>query len=92
MLVFVVLFLFNSKPAFQCQFNPEVTSFLPTIYGITPTYARLAQKADLTRYYLFTMFLIDYLINVSLRAVVMSFLNKYLLYYVEIADSVVQNS
>ncbi|KAJ0176037.1 hypothetical protein K1T71_008211 [Dendrolimus kikuchii] len=49
MLVFVVLFLFNSKPAFQCQFNPEVSSFLPTIYGITPTYARLAQKADLTR-------------------------------------------
>lgn len=49
MLVFVVLFLFNSKPAFQCQFTPEVTPYLPTIYGITPTYARLAQKADLTR-------------------------------------------
>lgn len=49
MLVFVVLFLFNSKPAFQCQINPEVTSSLPTIYGITPTYSRLAQKADLTR-------------------------------------------
>ncbi|KOB71472.1 putative glucuronyltransferase I [Operophtera brumata] len=48
MLIFVVLFLFNSRPAFQCQFNQEVNSFLPTIYGITPTYSRLAQKADLT--------------------------------------------
>lgn len=50
MLVFVVLFLFNSRPAFQCQFNQEANSYLPTIYGITPTYSRLAQKADLTRY------------------------------------------
>ncbi|XP_073945832.1 galactosylgalactosylxylosylprotein 3-beta-glucuronosyltransferase I-like [Choristoneura fumiferana] len=49
MLVFVVLFLFNSKPAFQCQFHQEVVGYLPTIYGITPTYSRLAQKADLTR-------------------------------------------
>ncbi|CAD0197858.1 unnamed protein product [Chrysodeixis includens] len=49
MLVFVLLFLFNSRPVFQCQFNPEVTSYLPVIYGITPTYSRLAQKADLTR-------------------------------------------
>ncbi|XP_031766900.1 galactosylgalactosylxylosylprotein 3-beta-glucuronosyltransferase I-like isoform X2 [Galleria mellonella] len=49
MLLFVVLFFFNSKPAFQCQITPEVTTYLPTIYGITPTYARLAQKADLTR-------------------------------------------
>ncbi|XP_061718135.1 galactosylgalactosylxylosylprotein 3-beta-glucuronosyltransferase I-like isoform X2 [Cydia pomonella] len=49
MLIFVVLFLFNSKPAFQCQLNPETPAYLPTIYGITPTYARLAQKADLTR-------------------------------------------
>ncbi|XP_063828652.1 galactosylgalactosylxylosylprotein 3-beta-glucuronosyltransferase I-like [Ostrinia nubilalis] len=49
MLIFVLLFFFNSKPTFQCQFNPEVATFLPTIYGITPTYARLAQKADLTR-------------------------------------------
>lgn len=53
MLVFVLLFLFNSRPVFQCQFNPEVTSYLPVIYGITPTYSRLAQKADLTRYKLF---------------------------------------
>ncbi|XP_063625034.1 galactosylgalactosylxylosylprotein 3-beta-glucuronosyltransferase I-like isoform X1 [Cydia splendana] len=49
MLIFVVLFLFNSKPAFQCQLTPETAAYLPTIYGITPTYARLAQKADLTR-------------------------------------------
>ncbi|XP_047997726.1 galactosylgalactosylxylosylprotein 3-beta-glucuronosyltransferase I-like isoform X2 [Leguminivora glycinivorella] len=49
MLVFVVLFLFNSKPAFQCQLTPDSSAYLPTIYGITPTYARLAQKADLTR-------------------------------------------
>ncbi|XP_047534220.1 galactosylgalactosylxylosylprotein 3-beta-glucuronosyltransferase I isoform X1 [Vanessa atalanta] len=49
MLVFVVLFLFNSRPAIQCQFTPEVSTYVPTIYGITPTYARLAQKADLTR-------------------------------------------
>lgn len=49
MLVFVLLFLFNNKPAFQCQFSPEETTYLPTIYGVTPTYARLAQKADLTR-------------------------------------------
>ncbi|KAG6442495.1 galactosylgalactosylxylosylprotein 3-beta-glucuronosyltransferase I [Manduca sexta] len=49
MLVFVLLFLFNNKPAFQCQFSPEMSSYLPPIYGITPTYARLAQKADLTR-------------------------------------------
>ncbi|CAG9788374.1 unnamed protein product [Diatraea saccharalis] len=49
MLIFVLLFFFNSKPAFQCQLNPEVSVYLPTIYGITPTYARLAQKADLTR-------------------------------------------
>ncbi|XP_039757016.1 galactosylgalactosylxylosylprotein 3-beta-glucuronosyltransferase I isoform X1 [Pararge aegeria] len=49
MLIFVVLFFFNSRPAFQCQFTPEVTPYLPTIYGITPTYARLTQKADLTR-------------------------------------------
>ncbi|CAG4945935.1 unnamed protein product [Parnassius apollo] len=49
MLFFVVLFLFNSRPAFQCQFTPEVIPYIPTIYGITPTYARLAQKADLTR-------------------------------------------
>ncbi|KAL0829243.1 hypothetical protein ABMA28_004067 [Loxostege sticticalis] len=49
MLVFVLLFFFNSKPTFQCQFNPDGTAVFPTIYGITPTYARLAQKADLTR-------------------------------------------
>ncbi|XP_075976849.1 galactosylgalactosylxylosylprotein 3-beta-glucuronosyltransferase I-like isoform X2 [Anticarsia gemmatalis] len=49
MLVFVILFLFNTRPVFQCQFNPEQSSYLPTIYGITPTYLRLAQKADLTR-------------------------------------------
>ncbi|XP_021201548.3 galactosylgalactosylxylosylprotein 3-beta-glucuronosyltransferase I [Helicoverpa armigera] len=49
MLVFVLLFLFNTRPAFQCQFNAEVSPYLPVIYGITPTYVRLAQKADLTR-------------------------------------------
>ncbi|XP_026332503.1 galactosylgalactosylxylosylprotein 3-beta-glucuronosyltransferase I [Hyposmocoma kahamanoa] len=49
MLVFVVLFLFNNRPAIQCQFTQEVNTYLPTIYGITPTYKRLAQKADLTR-------------------------------------------
>lgn len=49
MLVFLVLFLFNNKPAFQCQFTTDEASNLPIIYGITPTYARLAQKADLTR-------------------------------------------
>ncbi|CAK1543178.1 unnamed protein product [Leptosia nina] len=49
MLVFVALFFFNSRPAFQCQITSEVAPYLPTIYGITPTYARLAQKADLTR-------------------------------------------
>ncbi|CAG9583304.1 unnamed protein product [Danaus chrysippus] len=49
MLVFVALFFFNSRPAFQCQFAQEVATYYPTIYGITPTYARLAQKADLTR-------------------------------------------
>ncbi|XP_041981411.1 galactosylgalactosylxylosylprotein 3-beta-glucuronosyltransferase I-like isoform X2 [Aricia agestis] len=50
MLLFVALFLFNSRPAFQCQYTTEMpVSYLPTIYGITPTYARLAQKADLTR-------------------------------------------
>lgn len=49
MLLFVLLFLFNSKPAFQCQFSQEPPAYLPTIYGITPTYSRLAQKADLTR-------------------------------------------
>lgn len=49
MLIFVGLFLFNSRPAFQCQFNPEASTVVPTIYGITPTYSRLAQKADLTR-------------------------------------------
>ncbi|XP_053609002.1 galactosylgalactosylxylosylprotein 3-beta-glucuronosyltransferase I isoform X2 [Plodia interpunctella] len=50
MLIFVLLFFFNSKPAFQCL-SPEiqVSSYLPTIYAITPTYTRLAQKADLTR-------------------------------------------
>ncbi|KAM3957813.1 LOW QUALITY PROTEIN: galactosylgalactosylxylosylprotein 3-beta-glucuronosyltransferase I-like [Aphomia sociella] len=48
MLLFVVLFFFNSKPAFQCQLTTEVATYLPTIYGITPTYARLAQT-DLTR-------------------------------------------
>ncbi|KAI5646196.1 glycosyltransferase family 43 domain-containing protein [Phthorimaea operculella] len=50
MLIFIGLFLFNSRPAFQCQFTAvEVNNNLPTIYGITPTYKRLAQKADLTR-------------------------------------------
>ncbi|KAF9807866.1 hypothetical protein SFRURICE_000647 [Spodoptera frugiperda] len=49
LLIFVMLFLFNTRPVFQCQFNAEVSSYLPVIYGITPTYARLAQKADLTR-------------------------------------------
>ncbi|XP_059062912.1 galactosylgalactosylxylosylprotein 3-beta-glucuronosyltransferase I [Achroia grisella] len=49
MLFFVVLFFFNNKPALQCQLSTEVATYLPTIYGITPTYARLAQKADLTR-------------------------------------------
>ncbi|KAJ8719699.1 hypothetical protein PYW08_011874 [Mythimna loreyi] len=49
MLIFVLLFLFNTRPVFQCQFNAEVSSYLPVIYGITPTYMRLAQKADLTR-------------------------------------------
>ncbi|CAH4036775.1 unnamed protein product [Pieris brassicae] len=49
MLVFVALFFFNTRPAFQCQITQEVNTYLPTIYGITPTYARLAQKADLTR-------------------------------------------
>ncbi|KAL4715803.1 hypothetical protein ACJJTC_006382 [Scirpophaga incertulas] len=50
MMIFVLLFLINNnKPAFQCQFNQEEPVYLPTIYGITPTYARLAQKADLTR-------------------------------------------
>ncbi|XP_073946588.1 galactosylgalactosylxylosylprotein 3-beta-glucuronosyltransferase 3-like [Choristoneura fumiferana] len=44
LLAFVVLLLFNSKPAIQ--YHQKV---VPTIYGITPTYARLAQKADLTR-------------------------------------------
>ncbi|XP_013194965.1 galactosylgalactosylxylosylprotein 3-beta-glucuronosyltransferase I isoform X2 [Amyelois transitella] len=51
MLIFVILFFFNSKPAFQCQISTDnqVVSYLPIIYGITPTYTRLAQKADLTR-------------------------------------------
>lgn len=41
--------VFNSQPAYQRQINDEVSTTLPTIYGITPTYARLTQKADLTR-------------------------------------------
>ncbi|XP_049875175.1 galactosylgalactosylxylosylprotein 3-beta-glucuronosyltransferase I isoform X2 [Pectinophora gossypiella] len=49
MLIFIVFFVFNTRPVFQCQFTTEVNSLLPTIYGITPTYKRLAQKADLTR-------------------------------------------
>lgn len=49
MLIFILLFFFNSKPTFQCQLTADVTTYLPTIYGVTPTYARLAQKADLTR-------------------------------------------
>ncbi|VVD00538.1 unnamed protein product [Leptidea sinapis] len=50
MLIFVALFFFHSRPAFQCQIAQEtINSNLPTIYGITPTYARLTQKADLTR-------------------------------------------
>lgn len=49
MLVFVVLFILNTKPVLQCQLNPDTSSYLPTIYGITPTYPRLTQKADLTR-------------------------------------------
>lgn len=58
LLIFVMLFLFNTRPVFQCQFNAEVSSYLPVIYGITPTYARLAQKADLTRYELFIVILL----------------------------------
>ncbi|KAG7302021.1 hypothetical protein JYU34_013473 [Plutella xylostella] len=59
MLVFIALFFFNTRPAsIQCQVPQleelpasvaSTNSNLPTIYGITPTYARLAQKADLTR-------------------------------------------
>lgn len=56
MIVFVLLFLLNNKPSEQCEsrvapavVEEEVRSNLPIIYGITPTYARLAQKADLTR-------------------------------------------
>ncbi|GBP76197.1 Galactosylgalactosylxylosylprotein 3-beta-glucuronosyltransferase I, partial [Eumeta japonica] len=49
MILFVLIFMYSNRPTFQCQFSNEVSSYLPTIYGITPTYARLAQKADLTR-------------------------------------------
>ena len=65
MLIFVLLFLFNTRPVFQCQFNAEVSSYLPTIYGITPTYNRLAQKADLTRYDLFIVILLPLIYNLS---------------------------
>ena len=33
----------------QIKFRPRFTNGSPFIYGVTPTYARLTQKADLTR-------------------------------------------
>lgn len=51
MFLLLLLYLFHRRPAFQCQISSELATRYPTptIYGITPTYARLTQKADLTK-------------------------------------------
>ncbi|KAM3957821.1 LOW QUALITY PROTEIN: galactosylgalactosylxylosylprotein 3-beta-glucuronosyltransferase I-like [Aphomia sociella] len=52
MFLLVVMLFFNNKPTYQCQLlttEDATYEYLPTIYAITPTYTRLAQKADLTR-------------------------------------------